>query len=149
MTPEEKRREAAAERVAHTATVLSEALALVAGRAERLEQRIRTAAWAGVSQVDVEAMTRDGLEGLPFPGVQGMIRDAYADLWEVTGQDTRLWCLAHRRPCRWLPHPAWWIHDDGLRDHGRPASGTPGHPDGCSSMWSADAPITVTRKAAP
>jgi hypothetical protein len=64
--------------------------------------------------------------------------------FDVTGRDTVMYCLAHRRKMKWLPSPAWWIHDDG-----RPSTGNGGDPRGCSSMWGAPAPIAVTRKVAP
>jgi hypothetical protein len=63
--------------------------------------------------------------------------------FEVTGRDTVMYCLAHRRKMTWLPAPAWWIHDDG-----RPSTGNGGDPRGCSSMWNAPAPIIITRRPA-
>lgn len=62
--------------------------------------------------------------------------------FEVTGRDTVMYCLAHKRKIRWLPAPGWWIHDD----HGRLA-GNPTDPRGCLAMWDAPAPIIITRKA--
>jgi hypothetical protein len=62
--------------------------------------------------------------------------------FEVTGQDTVMYCLTHRRKVTWLPAPGWWIHDDG-----RPSSGNPTDPRGCMAMWDAPAPIIITRKA--
>jgi hypothetical protein len=75
--------------------------------------------------------------------------DKFLDLrpateWSVVppdGADTVLWCLAHRRKMRWLPAPAWWIHDDGL-----PSGGNPTDSRGCMSMWSAPAPINASRR---
>jgi hypothetical protein len=68
------------------------------------------------------------------------------DGFEETGRDTVVWCLRHRRRCVWMPAPGWWIHDKGhlpldLLD------GHPTDPRGCSSLWHADAPTTVTRRA--
>jgi hypothetical protein len=140
-----RRRENAAERVAYAATMLTEALTLVRVRAKRLEETVQAAARHDVPMREVEAMTKDGLEDLPFPGVQGMIRRAYAELYEVTGADTVMWCVAHRRQVRWIPFPGWWIHVkgslplDGL-------DGTPSDPRGCRGMRNAEEPITITRK---
>lgn len=67
--------------------------------------------------------------------------------FEVTGRDTVMYCLAHRRKVTWLPAPGWWIHD---RDR-LPLDlldGSPTDPRGCMAMWSAPAPITVTRRQA-
>jgi hypothetical protein len=140
MTDEEKRRESAASRLAFTATRLSEALTAVEVRTKNLEDRIRTAADSGVPMDEAEAMTRD-LDGID---VAGMIRRVYLDeKFEVTGRDTVMYCLAHRRKVTWLPLPGWWIHDDG-----RPSTGNPSDPRGCLGMWAAPAPITVTRRPA-
>lgn len=68
--------------------------------------------------------------------------------FEVTGRDTVMHCLAHRRKVTWLPLPGWWIHD---RDR-LPLDlldGNPTDPRGCMAMWGAPAPITITRKIAP
>jgi hypothetical protein len=139
-----QRRDAAARRVAYIATMLSEGLTVVQVRTQALEERIAAAARAGVPMREVEAMT-DGLEGLPFPGVQGMIRDAYAALYDVTGADTEMWCLMHRRPVRWIPYPGWWIHVKGSLPLDS-LDGTRSDPRGCRGMTNADAPITITRK---
>jgi hypothetical protein len=140
MTPGEKRRHYAAERVANAAVKLSEGLTAVEVRTKRLEQVLRNAADQGVPMYEAEAMTKD-LNGI---GVAGMIRRAYLgdDKFEVTGRDTVMYCLAHRRKVTWLPLPGWWIHDDG-----RPSTGNGSDPRGCAPMWNAPAPLTTTRKA--
>lgn len=137
----DRRREAAANRLAYTANWLSEAHILVQFRTGRLEERLRAAVGAGVPYHEAEAMTKDlGWEAL------AMLRSAYLDGFEVTGADTEMWCLAHGRRVQWMPAPGWWIHVkgnlplDGL-------DGSPTDPRGCRAMWNADAPITVTRKA--
>lgn len=40
------------------------------------------------------------------------------------------WCVRHHRKLRWLPAPAWWIHDDMMEG--------PAHT--CSAMWGKRAP---------
>jgi len=72
--------------------------------------------------------------------------DAERD-FEVTGRDTVMYCLAHRRKVTWMPAPGWWIHAD--KEGRLPLDlldGHPGDPRGCASMWNAPAPITVTRR---
>ena len=44
--------------------------------------------------------------------------------------DWQTYCLMHRRPLRWMPAPAWWIHDDRLHSV----------PETCMGMWNAKAP---------
>lgn len=73
MTPEQKRGEVAAERVAYAAVRVSEALTAVEVRTKRLEETLRNAAGQGVPVHDAEAMTK-GLDGID---VAGMIRRAY------------------------------------------------------------------------
>jgi hypothetical protein len=73
VTPEEKRRHYAAERVAYTAVILSEAQTIVRLRTERLQDRLTAAADAGVPRAEAEAMTRD-LEGID---VAAMLDQAY------------------------------------------------------------------------
>jgi hypothetical protein len=73
MTPEEKRRHYAGERVAYTAVILSEAQTIVRLRTERLQDRLTAAAGAGVPRAEAEAMTRD-LDGVD---VAAMLDRAY------------------------------------------------------------------------
>lgn len=73
MTPEERRRYYAAERVAYTAVILSEARTIVRLRTERLQDRLIAAAGAGVPRTEAEAMTRD-LDGID---VAAMLDQAY------------------------------------------------------------------------
>lgn len=75
MTPEEHRRENAADRVAYMAGELSLAVLLVRLRTELLEERLRYAAEHGVSRAECEAMTREGLDGID---VKGTLDRAYA-----------------------------------------------------------------------
>lgn len=75
MTPEEKRRHYAAERVAYAAVLSSEALTVVRLRTERLEERLAHAARSGVPRAEAEAMTRD-LDGID---VKAMLDRAYAE----------------------------------------------------------------------
>lgn len=138
MTPEQKRRESAADQLAYAAVRLSEGLTAVQTRTARLEDRLAAAAECGVPVTDAEAMTKD----LPGIDVAGMIRRAYLDgVYEVEGRDTVVYCTAHRRKCTWLPAPAWWIHDDRL-----PLTGNLTDPRGCQSLWNYPSPLTFTRK---
>lgn len=73
MTPDEKRRYYAAERVAYVAVILSEAQTIVRLRTERLQDRLTAAAGAGVPRAEAEAMTRD-LDGID---VAAMLDQAY------------------------------------------------------------------------
>lgn len=139
-SPADRRRDNAADQVAYAATALSEALTLVQVRSAKLEERLRAACEAGVQRYEAEAMTKD-LSPEVAERISRIYAEFLADKFEVTGADTVMWCLAHRRKVTWMPAPGWWIHDDG-----RPSTGHPGDPRGCSSMWAADAPITVTRK---
>lgn len=139
MTPEQRRRYVAAEHVAYTASRLAESLIAIQVRTGNLEERVRTAARAGMPRAEAEAMTKDlGFE------VAAMVRRVYLgdDKYEVTGQDTVMYCLAHRRKVTWLSF-GWWIHDDG-----RPSTGNPVDPRGCSAMWEAPAPGEVKRRTA-
>lgn len=73
--------------------------------------------------------------------------DAAARTWEaaqaagtegdgvIFDTNVEMYCLAHRRRVRWLPAPAWWIHNDG-----RPSIGNPTDPRGCMAMWNDRAP---------
>lgn len=140
-TAPDRARKSAAWRVAYMATELSTVLGTMRLRTQLLEERIAAAAVSGVPRAEVEAMTGDALDGID---VAGMIERAYGppeDLFEVNGRDTVMYCLAHRRRVRWLPAPAWWIHDDGL-----PGGGNLTDPRGCMPMWWASAPIEITRK---
>jgi hypothetical protein len=74
-------------------------------------------------------------------------RDRIDREFEVTGQDTVMYCLAHRRKLAWLPLPGWWIHDNGHRPLDF-LDGSPTDPRGCRALWNAPAPITVTRRTA-
>jgi hypothetical protein len=79
-------------------------------------------------------------------------RERHAAEYEVLGRDTTACCLAHKRKVRWLPAPAWWIHDD-YRPHvpgivyweGRAWTLTDRRT--CSGMWDAGAPIVTVRRA--
>jgi hypothetical protein len=127
-------------RLSAAATMLGEAISLVRSRTAILEEHLRAAGAAGVPYDEAEAMVKDlGWEA------QAMLRSAYLDGYEVTGADTRMHCLAHRRLVEWIPAPGWWIHvKEGLPLDG--LDGSPTDPRGCRSMWNADAPITITRK---
>lgn len=144
MTPEKRRRDSAADQVAYAAVRLSEGLTAVRTRTARLEERLRTAAREGMPCDEAEAMTKDlGLD------VAFMVRRVYTELmdeeFEVTGRDTVMWCLRHRRQVTWLPAPGWWIHvKDRMPLDAR--DGHPGDPRGCLAMWAADAPIEIRRR---
>lgn len=73
MTPEEKRRHYAAERVIYMAVKLSEAHSLVQMRTEALEARLHAAARAGIPRSQAEAMTED----LDDIDVEAMLDRAY------------------------------------------------------------------------
>jgi hypothetical protein len=75
MTPEEKRRENAAHRVAYMAAKLSEALTAVSVSEAHLTARLAVAARDGVPRAEAEAMTRD----LPGINVTAMLDRAYGD----------------------------------------------------------------------
>jgi len=143
MTPEGKRRHYAAERVIYTAVKLEEAALLVRMRTEDLERRLRAAVDCGILPDDLKAMTRnpDGTDAGAI--IDRVYREYLDDEFEVTGRDTVMYCLAHKRKVTWLPGPAWWIHDNDL-----PLTGSLGDPRSCASMWSAPSPIEVARKAA-
>lgn len=74
LTPEGRRYESAAWRVAYMATELSVAMGLVRLRTQALEERLRAAAGNGVPRSEAESMTY-GLDGID---VSGMINRAYA-----------------------------------------------------------------------
>jgi kynureninase len=131
--------EAAFNHLAYTSATLSEALLLVQTRTRSLEEALKRAAGSGVSYDLARAVTED-LDGIL---VEVMIRAAYEGLYDTAGADTVMWCLAHKRKVRWIPWPGWWIHDDDL-----PRVGGRNDSRGCRALLNADAPITVTRKAA-
>jgi hypothetical protein len=58
--------------------------------------------------------------------------------FEVLGRDAEMTCLAHRLLVRWLPAPAWWVHNP-------PGDGTAE----CAGMRSVPAPVVVVRKDGP
>lgn len=77
LTPEHRRYESAAWRVAYMATELSTALGLVQLRTQALEERLDMAARWGVPRSEAEAMLARGLDGID---VKGMLDRAYADV---------------------------------------------------------------------
>ena len=68
-------------------------------------------------------------------------RDELSSKFEVLGRDATATCLRHRRLVRWMAAPTWWYHAD--------FNFGPAETRRCSAMFNANAPLVITRLAAP